>query len=58
MVSHKTMIHEKYRAYKDKLEDKKPYIDMLVNLILFYWYLWKNYIIIVSYKICDIMQMF
>lgn len=36
MLSHKTMIPEKYRAYKDKLEDKKPYIDMLVNLILFY----------------------
>lgn len=35
MVSHKTMIHEKCKAYKEKLQDQKPYIDILVNLILF-----------------------
>lgn len=35
MASHET-IHEKCRAYEDKLADKNPYIDILVNLILFY----------------------
>lgn len=56
MASHE-MIHEKCRAYEDKLEDKNPYIDILVNLILLLISL-KNHVVTMTCKICDLCKYF
>lgn len=46
-----------YSLIDRQFEDKKPYTDILVNLILLLIFL-KNYVVTITDKICDLVQVF